>query len=81
MQRTPLGAVTYANTRRLPPHLTQANTSRSNVLLSNSAQSTRGVFSFSGSFLATAWGATLASSTPAWGTRNGRSFAPGAKTP
>ncbi|WNG23259.1 hypothetical protein F0U62_03830 [Cystobacter fuscus] len=28
-----------ANTRRLPPHLTQANTSKSNVLLSHSAWS------------------------------------------
>jgi hypothetical protein len=58
-----------------------ANTSKSNVLLSNSAQSTRGVFSFIGSVLAAAWGATLASFAPAWGTRNGRSRAPGAKTP
>ena len=45
----------------------QANTSTSNVLLSNSAQSPRGVFSFIGSLLAAAWGATLASSAPAWG--------------
>jgi hypothetical protein len=37
-----VGAVTLsftdASTRRLPPHLTQANTSKSNVLLSNSAK-------------------------------------------
>ncbi|WNG45293.1 hypothetical protein F0U60_15145 [Archangium minus] len=58
---------TYASTRRLPPHLTQTNTSKSNVLLSNSAQSTRGDFSFIGSLLAAAWGSTLASSAPAWG--------------
>jgi hypothetical protein len=68
-------AFTYAKTRRLPPHLTQANTSKSNVLFSNSAQSTRGVLSFIRSFLAAASLPALASS--AWGTRNGRSLAPG----
>jgi len=67
--------------QRLPPHLTQAKTSTSNVLLSNSAQSTRGVLSCLSSCLAVVCGATLASSTPAGGTRNGRSCAPGAKTP
>jgi hypothetical protein len=51
----------------LPPHLTQAKTSKSNVLLSNSAQSTRGVLSCLPSCLAAVWGASLASSTPAWG--------------
>ncbi|RKG95296.1 hypothetical protein D7X74_42090, partial [Corallococcus sp. CA047B] len=35
-----------AKPRRLPPHLIQANTSKSNVLLRDSAQSTRGVRSF-----------------------------------
>ncbi|WNG17946.1 hypothetical protein F0U63_27170 [Cystobacter fuscus] len=44
-------------------------------------KSTRGVLSFCGSFLAAASNATLASSSPAWGTRNGRRCAPGAKTP
>ena len=29
---TPPASFTYASTRRLPPHLTQANTSKSNVL-------------------------------------------------
>ncbi|WP_256337294.1 hypothetical protein [Myxococcus xanthus] len=43
----------------------QANTSTSNVLLSNSAQSTRGVFSFIGSVLAAASSPTLASCAPA----------------
>ncbi|NOK08495.1 hypothetical protein HNS30_05525 [Corallococcus exercitus] len=76
MARTPPASFTYASTRRLPPHLTQANTSKSNVLFSNSAQSPRGVFSFSRSLLAAAWGATLVSSSPARGTRNGRSLAP-----
>ena len=61
--------------RRYPK---QANTSTANVLRSSSAQSTRGVPSFFGSFLAAA---TLAPSSPAWGTRNGRGLAPGAKTP
>lgn len=70
MARTPPGAVTSAKTRRLPPPLTQANTSQSNVLLSNSAQFTRGVLSFSGSLfssslLAAAWGASFASA-PVW---------------
>ena len=63
--RTPLPAFTYANTRRLPPHLAQANTSKSNVLFSNPAQSTRGVLSFICSFLAAASLPALASS--AWG--------------
>jgi hypothetical protein len=39
---TPLAPFTYPNTRRLPPHLTQANTSKSNVLLSSCAQMGRG---------------------------------------
>jgi hypothetical protein len=43
----------------------QANTSTSNVLLSNSAQSPPDGFSFIGSVLAAAWGATLVSSAPA----------------
>ncbi|RKG92890.1 hypothetical protein D7V97_40490 [Corallococcus sp. CA053C] len=51
----------------LPPHLTQANTSKSNVLLSNSAQSTRGVLSFFGSFLLAASRATHSPSSPAGG--------------
>ena len=76
---TPAAPFTYAKTRRLPPHLMQANTSTSNVLFINSAQSTRGVLSFIRSFLAAASLLALASS--AWGTRNGRSLAPGAKTP
>ncbi|NRD59832.1 hypothetical protein [Corallococcus exiguus] len=40
LQNRPLpGALfTYAKTRRLPPRPTQANTSKSNVLLSNTAQ-------------------------------------------
>ncbi|WNG24101.1 hypothetical protein F0U62_08745 [Cystobacter fuscus] len=45
MARTALGAVRYANTRRLPPQLAQVKTSHANVLLSNSAQSTRGFLS------------------------------------
>ncbi|WNG54654.1 hypothetical protein F0U59_07565 [Archangium gephyra] len=65
MARTALGAVRYASTRRLPPHLTQTNTSKSNVLLSNSAQSTRGVLSFIRSFLAATSSLALASSSPA----------------
>ncbi|PTL75086.1 hypothetical protein DAT35_56820 [Vitiosangium sp. GDMCC 1.1324] len=83
MARTPLPAFTYAKTRRLPPHLAQANTSSTKVLRSSPAQSTRAGRSFLASCLATASGATLASSAPApaWGTRNGRSFAPGAKMP
>ncbi|HYO69106.1 MAG TPA: hypothetical protein VEU33_23805, partial [Archangium sp.] len=36
--RTPAASFTDASTRRLPPHLTQANTSKANVLLSNSAK-------------------------------------------
>ncbi len=56
-----------ASTRRLPPHLTQANTSTAKVLRSSPAQSTRAVRSFLVSCLAAAWGATLASSSPAWG--------------
>jgi hypothetical protein len=51
MARTALGAVRYANTRRLPPQHAQVKTSTANVLLSNSAQSTRGVLSFFGSLL------------------------------
>jgi hypothetical protein len=35
--RSPPASVRYDSTRRLPPHLSQANTSKSNVLLSNSA--------------------------------------------
>jgi hypothetical protein len=48
-------------------------------------ESNRGVRSFFASAFAAASGAGLVScgfgSTPAWGTRNGRGFAPGAKTP
>jgi hypothetical protein len=62
----PLG-VTYANTRRLPPHVTQANTSNTKVLRSGPAQSTRAVRPFLVSCLATAWGVSLASSAPSWG--------------
>jgi hypothetical protein len=47
--RTPPGAVRDASTWRLPPHLTQANTSRANVLRSSPAWSSRGVRSFFGS--------------------------------
>ena len=65
---TPPAPFTYANTRRLPPHLTQANISTENVLRSNSAQSTRGVLSLLGPFLVAASSATLAFS-PAWGNR------------
>jgi hypothetical protein len=36
--RTPQACFTYAKTCRLPPRLTQANTSKSNVLLSSSAK-------------------------------------------
>jgi hypothetical protein len=64
--RTPAAPFTYANTRRLPPQRAQANTSRANVLRSNSAQSTRGVLSLLGFFLVAALSATLAFS-PAWG--------------
>jgi hypothetical protein len=53
--RTPRASFTDPSTRGLPAHLTQANTSKANVLLSNSAQSTRGVFCFIGSLLAAAW--------------------------
>jgi aspartate/methionine/tyrosine aminotransferase len=63
--RTPLPACTYANTLSLPPHLPQANTSKSNVLFSTSAQSTRGVLCFIRSLLAAASLPALASS--AWG--------------
>jgi D-aminopeptidase len=42
-------------------------TSNANVLRSSFAQSTRGVRCFFGSFLTAAWGATLAPSSPAWG--------------
>ncbi|WNG44728.1 hypothetical protein F0U60_11965 [Archangium minus] len=63
--RIPPPAITYASTRRLPPHLTQTNTSKSNVLLSNSAQSTRGVPSFIRSLLAATSCLALASSSPA----------------
>jgi hypothetical protein len=66
--RIPSPAFTYDKTHRLPPHLTQANTSKSNVLFSNSAQSTRGVLSFIRSFLAAASLQALASS--AWGNLN-----------
>jgi len=52
--RPPRASFTYAKTRRLPPHLTQANTSKPNVLLSISAQSTRGVLCFTRSFLTAA---------------------------
>ncbi|ATB30422.1 hypothetical protein MEBOL_003883 [Melittangium boletus DSM 14713] len=65
--RTPQAPFTYATTLRRPPHPTQANTSKSNVLLSNSAQSTRGVLSFLRSLLAAASSPALASSAPAGG--------------
>ncbi|HYH99545.1 hypothetical protein, partial [Hyalangium sp.] len=64
--RTPRAPFTYANTRRLPPLLTQANTSKSNVLLSNSALSSRGGLCFIRSLLAAASFPALASSSPAW---------------
>jgi hypothetical protein len=51
----------------LPPLLTQANTSKSNVFLSNSAQSSRGVLCFIPSVRAAASFPALASSSPAWG--------------
>jgi hypothetical protein len=51
----------------LPPHLTQANSSKSNVLLSYSAPTARGVFCFVGSVRVAAWGATFVSSALAWG--------------
>lgn len=38
----------YAKTRRLPPHLTHANTSTANAFRSNPAWFTRGVRSFLG---------------------------------
>ncbi|NMO15079.1 phosphatase PAP2 family protein [Pyxidicoccus fallax] len=53
----------------MPPHLTQANTSKSNVLLSHAAQSIRGVLCFIRSVRAAASFPALASSSPAWGTR------------
>ena len=40
---TPPAPFTYAKTRRLPPHLKHASTSRANVLRSSPAQSKRGV--------------------------------------
>ena len=61
MARTPLGAVTYASTRRRPPHLTRAKTSSAKVRRSSPAQSTRGVRSFFASAFATASGGGLAS--------------------
>jgi hypothetical protein len=67
MARTALGSVRYANTRRLPPHQAQVKTSNANVLRSSFAQSSRGIRSFFGSLLTTASGATLAPSSPAWG--------------
>jgi kynurenine formamidase len=57
----------------MPAHLTQANTSKSNVLFSHSAPSTRGVLSFICSFLAAASLPALASS--AW--ERGNSPGPG----
>jgi hypothetical protein len=51
MARTPPACFTYAKTRRLPPHLSQTNTSKPNVLLNNPAQSTRVALSFSGSLI------------------------------
>lgn len=56
--RIPPACFTYAKTCRLPPHLMQTNTSKSNAFLSSSAQSTRGVLSF----LPTAKAGPLASS-------------------
>ncbi|WP_395845298.1 hypothetical protein [Cystobacter fuscus] len=67
MARTALGAVRYANTRRLPPQHAQVKTSHANVLLGNSAWSARGFLSFFGSLLTPAWDASLAPSSPAWG--------------
>ena len=49
----------------------QANTSSAKVLRSSPAQSTRALRSFLVSCLAAAWGATLASSSPAWGSLAG----------
>ncbi len=40
MAGPPPGAVRYASTLPRPPHLTQANTSKSDVLLGNSARPT-----------------------------------------
>ncbi len=57
-------------------HLTQANTSTAKVLRSSPAQSTPALRSFLVSCLAAAWGATLAFSSPAWGTRGGCYRAP-----
>ena len=84
--RTPAGAVKYAGTFRLPPHRAQANTSNAKVRRSNPAQSTRGLLTFFGSstVAASAWLSSSGlgpGSVPTWGTRNGRSLAPGAKTP
>jgi hypothetical protein len=62
MARTPPGGLKYASTRRLPPHLTQVNTSTANVQRSNPAQSNRSVLPFFGSALANASGGGLASS-------------------
>ncbi|WNG30198.1 hypothetical protein F0U62_43940 [Cystobacter fuscus] len=69
MGRTALGAVRYTNTRRLPPHQAQVKTSKPNFLLCSCAQSTRGVLFFFGSLLSAASSATLAPSSPAWGSR------------
>ncbi|WNG53052.1 hypothetical protein F0U60_51515 [Archangium minus] len=63
----PPASFTYASTLRLPPLLTQANTSTAKVLRRRPAQSTRALRSFLFSCLSAAWGATLASSSPAWG--------------
>ncbi|WNG37962.1 hypothetical protein F0U61_32995 [Archangium violaceum] len=69
----------------LPPQPAQAKTSKTNIRRSSPAQESRGVRSFLGSAFAAASGGALAScsfgATSVRGIRNGRSFAPGAKTP
>ncbi|WNG28663.1 hypothetical protein F0U62_35205 [Cystobacter fuscus] len=64
VQRPTVEFLDMASTRRLPPHLTQANTSKSNVLRSSPTPSSRGICSFFGSFLAAASGATLSPCAP-----------------
>jgi hypothetical protein len=61
------GVVRYDSTRLLPPHLMHANTSSAKLLLSNPAQSSRGVRFFFISCLAAASGAALAACSPPWG--------------
>jgi hypothetical protein len=63
-------------------HTSRRRTRRSRTSSSATRRkSTRGVLCFIRSVLAAASFPALASSSPAWGTRNGRSLAPGAKTP